>query len=565
MLHSTGPCGSPLPENHLHDGSAEQESEKRVHLGDGQVLLPPLSVSDPVHLSPTLQARSAAWAKRCEVIAGGIGQVTSALRTCNDTRRAHADALQNLAETVSSVGPLLGAPGRDCLAIIAMTLRQLAALQADLAAQTDLFAGQGGPLHSLIDEYNAVAFLKGEADSAHERLEGAMVKFGASPIDAGGPGEEYARRGARALDCRKKLQLLSVQSAAKLRHGAQVAKLSFTQRCLDHLDALTTNLTRCSDVARDLTSSARAAAARAQLCRTRADYELCEEEGRLTLAQAVAAIGTQYDEDMRALASDARLPVEVLLAGSGAPVSPRTARASKVDASLPTSPSAHASNVALDAARSDKSGYLFRRAKAKTWLYEYFAVRDNCLIQIAPDGSETEMARLQLSAVRTSVSAIERCNCFEVLMPSGTVCLQALSARDTDEWVAALQAGIAAALDLGTDLASSGSFRAHSVTGVRETLARIEGNDWCADCGELSKLFYFFECLDCSRLQSNEHQVFLSFFSFLKTDSRHRCGWAFRVGQHKSRHSPLHRVLGCPSRPGSTHQQGAVAHAGSMD
>ncbi len=38
-------------------------------------------------------------------------------------------------------------------------------------------------------------------------------------------GEEYARRGARALDCRKKLQLLSVQSVAKLRHGAQVTKV----------------------------------------------------------------------------------------------------------------------------------------------------------------------------------------------------------------------------------------------------------------------------------------------------------------------------------------------------
>jgi hypothetical protein len=121
-----------------------------------------------------------------------------------------------------------------------------------------------------------------------------------------------------------------------------------------------------------------------------------------------------------------------------------------------------------------KQGYLFRRYnKDKRWKLESLVIRDLNLCRMGDDGRLIErvymcmataawciymyiwgvgqlqpLANLLLSTVKLHPE-VERHHVFEVVTPNENLMLQALGPQEFGEWIAALHAGIAAALDQG--------------------------------------------------------------------------------------------------------------------
>ena len=100
----------------------------------------------------------------------------------------------------------------------------------------------------------------------------------------------------------------------------------------------------------------------------------------------------------------------------------------------------------------EKSGFLYKRsshAMRPVWSRRFFHLHDNILEYYTLEGknnSATNAIDLRLCTVKTLVEASERRNVFEIVSPVKTYTLQAESDRDYEEWVAAIQASIHAAI-----------------------------------------------------------------------------------------------------------------------
>eukprot|EP00730_Choanoeca_flexa_P001218 TRINITY_DN10534_c0_g1_i4.p1 TRINITY_DN10534_c0_g1~~TRINITY_DN10534_c0_g1_i4.p1 ORF type:complete len:1007 (+),score=285.16 TRINITY_DN10534_c0_g1_i4:134-3154(+) len=127
---------------------------------------------------------------------------------------------------------------------------------------------------------------------------------------------------------------------------------------------------------------------------------------------------------------------------------------------------------------SEKQGYVFRRHKDKRWKLDSLAIRNNCLCRLGDDGTLQELANLLLSTVKMHPTA-ERHHVFEVVTPNENLYLQALGPQEYAEWIAALNAGIAAALDHGNADKKDAGVQIDPVA----YLNQVEGNQVCADCG----------------------------------------------------------------------------------
>eukprot|EP00045_Choanoeca_perplexa_P014068 m.163552 g.163552 ORF g.163552 m.163552 type:complete len:978 (-) comp16553_c0_seq1:59-2992(-) len=125
-----------------------------------------------------------------------------------------------------------------------------------------------------------------------------------------------------------------------------------------------------------------------------------------------------------------------------------------------------------------KQGYLFRRHKDKRWKLESFVICDLNLCRMGDDGQIQPLANLLLSTVKMHPEA-ERHHVFEVVTPNENLMLQSLGPQEFGEWIAALHAGIAAALDQGNADKKDAGVRVDPVG----YLSVVDGNDSCADCG----------------------------------------------------------------------------------
>ncbi|BES96235.1 centaurin beta [Nesidiocoris tenuis] len=169
-------------------------------------------------------------------------------------------------------------------------------------------------------------------------------------------------------------------------------------------------------------------------------------------------------------------------------------------------------------------GYLFKRTTNafKTWHRRWFLLKDNQLVYRKRTGEDSYTVMeedLRLCTVKPAFDA-ERRFCFEVLSPNRSHMLQADSEANFARWIAALQQGIGAALQLSSNSSDSRELSAagggvnasvneedssnnNRKTKIWEQLARIPGNDICCDCKSPDPRWASINlgitlCIDCS-------------------------------------------------------------------
>eukprot|EP00049_Salpingoeca_infusionum_P015153 m.291039 g.291039 ORF g.291039 m.291039 type:complete len:1369 (-) comp15824_c0_seq1:350-4456(-) len=124
----------------------------------------------------------------------------------------------------------------------------------------------------------------------------------------------------------------------------------------------------------------------------------------------------------------------------------------------------------------DRHGYMFMRGKDKKWRLVHLALDSQSLCQVGDTGNKTPLSHLMLATIRHGGDP--RHGVFQLITPSGTLWLQALGPKEFAEWVAAINANIAIALELGN--ADGGDAKA--ISDPVKVLGGVEGNDRCADC-----------------------------------------------------------------------------------
>ncbi|KAJ3216502.1 Arf-GAP with coiled-coil, ANK repeat and PH domain-containing protein 2 [Dinochytrium kinnereticum] len=138
-----------------------------------------------------------------------------------------------------------------------------------------------------------------------------------------------------------------------------------------------------------------------------------------------------------------------------------------------------------------RSGYLFARnpGRKNIWRRQWYELSGSTLSYVS-EGTKYSLP-LNISMVREQRNDM-RSNVFEVVNPSETITLQALSETDLRQWMAALQAAISKAIHSGegaTDAddpapgADGGDAHLDDVPDVVKRLHGVDGNNECADCG----------------------------------------------------------------------------------
>eukprot|EP00045_Choanoeca_perplexa_P015306 m.190487 g.190487 ORF g.190487 m.190487 type:complete len:684 (+) comp16943_c0_seq1:13-2064(+) len=148
-----------------------------------------------------------------------------------------------------------------------------------------------------------------------------------------------------------------------------------------------------------------------------------------------------------------------------------------------------------------KEGYLFKRTTNafKSWTRRYFLLQGGQLLYIHRDKEEPPKAYvedLRICTVKPFVSDnVDRTFCFEVITPAKTHVLQAESQAEKDDWIACLQAGIGAALDIHHHMdrkepetqspsQQGDRQREQQRQELQDQIRQVPGNDTCADCGD---------------------------------------------------------------------------------
>ncbi|EGD76503.1 hypothetical protein PTSG_07620 [Salpingoeca rosetta] len=122
----------------------------------------------------------------------------------------------------------------------------------------------------------------------------------------------------------------------------------------------------------------------------------------------------------------------------------------------------------------DKRGYMFRRVDKK-WRLDFLAIENHCLVRVGDNGATETLVNLLLATIRAGDNTTDdRHHCLKIITPSS-----ALGTKEYNEWLLALQQGIADALDTGNADNKDDKVTQDPVA----LLASIPGNDHCADCG----------------------------------------------------------------------------------
>ncbi|KAJ3197622.1 Arf-GAP with coiled-coil, ANK repeat and PH domain-containing protein 2 [Irineochytrium annulatum] len=150
-----------------------------------------------------------------------------------------------------------------------------------------------------------------------------------------------------------------------------------------------------------------------------------------------------------------------------------------------------------------KAGYLFSKPagnqrRTNVWRRQWYELSGSNLSYVSEAGVKVNVP-LSISLVRSRRDDATRANVFEVINPSGTLTLQAVSDTDMDEWMKALQNAISKAIHTGSgvevnELDDGGFVSTGKLDGSGEDdgiedlpefvrrLRSIPGNEACADC-----------------------------------------------------------------------------------
>eukprot|EP01134_Creolimax_fragrantissima_P006430 CFRG6430T1 len=172
------------------------------------------------------------------------------------------------------------------------------------------------------------------------------------------------------------------------------------------------------------------------------------------------------------------------------PITPR-----KISVSPMQDGSVENENTELMELSASREGYLFSRGLkkgSKSWTKHYVYIKDHKLMFQQRDGKQLVGALLQLCTVKSYVRGVDRQFVFELITPSNTILLQALSLQSKNAWIATLQSHISDALDVG--LSRTTKERSPSATSTFsdvlplttlriEEIKTVRGNDTCCDCG----------------------------------------------------------------------------------
>eukprot|EP00042_Codosiga_hollandica_P042597 m.393806 g.393806 ORF g.393806 m.393806 type:complete len:1041 (+) comp56363_c0_seq1:1284-4406(+) len=149
---------------------------------------------------------------------------------------------------------------------------------------------------------------------------------------------------------------------------------------------------------------------------------------------------------------------------------------------------------------ADQRGLLNVRLENKQWALSYCAIEKAVLVSVAKDGARTPIVNLALANVRPSPQAfIDRNFCFEVVTHKFQIVLQALTQREYDDWLLALQSGVAEGLENSLTANKAGDV----IKNPGPTLHSIPGNDRCVDCDALNPEWASINlgilmCIECS-------------------------------------------------------------------
>lgn len=176
-------------------------------------------------------------------------------------------------------------------------------------------------------------------------------------------------------------------------------------------------------------------------------------------------------------------------------------------------------------------GYLYKRSRNtfKTWKRRYFMIKTNQLqCQKRGKGSKTEdnnkivSEDLRISQVR-STEEQDRRYCFELIMPTKKIYLQADSQKVKDAWIKSLQCGIEAAIhstlspDTENDVEVTAGLEPENtiksgnspeILQLLQDIKNMPGNGVCADCCSNEPVWASINlgvtlCIGCSGIHRN--------------------------------------------------------------